>query len=64
VDLSVYDVQGRLMRRLVHGSQPPGRKLADWDGRDQAGQPVASGIYMIRLQIGSQRLRATLLRMR
>lgn len=64
VDLSVFDVQGRLVRRLAGGNQPAGRKLTTWDGRDQDGREVASGIYMIRLQAGSQELRATVLRMR
>jgi hypothetical protein len=62
VDLSVFDVQGRRVRRLADGSQPAGRKVATWDGRDERGRRVASGLYLVRLQLGSQRFRTTLLR--
>lgn len=63
VDLSVFDVQGRRVRRLAGGVQPAGRKLALWDGCDERGTRVASGLYLVRMQVGSQRFRTTLLRM-
>jgi len=63
VDLSLFDVQGRRVRRLAAGRQVAGRMLSMWDGRDERGQRVASGLYLVRLQIGSQRFRTTLLRM-
>ena len=64
VDLSVFDVQGRRVRRLADGEQSAGRKVASWDGRDDRGLPVASGPYLVRLRIGSQVFRTTLLRLR
>jgi hypothetical protein len=49
LDLRVYDVSGRLVRTLVDESRPPGRYSVIWDGRDNKGQPVASGVYFCRM---------------
>jgi hypothetical protein len=43
--LAIYDLQGRLLRRLTTG---PGRPLFAWDGRDEQGSPAASGVYLLR----------------
>jgi hypothetical protein len=50
VDLAVYDLQGALVRRLIQAELPAGRHETVWDGTDDAGQRVASGIYMSRLE--------------
>ena len=50
VRLEVYDLAGRLVRTLVQGEEPPGRRRAIWDGRDDAGRLVASGVYYYRLE--------------
>jgi hypothetical protein len=50
VDLCVYDLRGRLVRTLVAEDRPAGAQQAFWDGRDAAGQAVASGVYFYRLQ--------------
>ena len=49
VTLSIYDVGGRLVRTLVNGEQSPGQKTVTWDGRNKAGNPVATGTYLYRL---------------
>jgi hypothetical protein len=49
VNLSVYDVSGRLVRTLVDGSRGTGQHAVVWAGRDDAGCAVASGIYYCRL---------------
>jgi hypothetical protein len=50
VNLSVFDVAGRLVRTLVDERQSPSSDLSvDWDGRDSNGQAVASGVYFYRL---------------
>ncbi|MBN2564611.1 MAG: nuclear transport factor 2 family protein [Candidatus Eisenbacteria bacterium] len=49
VSLEVYDVSGRLVRTLVDGHEPAGTRTVTWDGRDDEGQPVASGIYFSRM---------------
>ena len=49
VNLDVYSLQGRRVRRLLQGSQGAGIHAAVWDGRDRQGRTVASGVYMARL---------------
>ena len=49
VILTVYDVSGREVRRLVNTSQAPGRYRVRWDGKDAQGQSVRSGVYFYRL---------------
>lgn len=53
VTLAVYDVSGRRVRTLVDGeSTGPGRYERVWDGRDDGGRSVASGVYFYRLDAG------------
>lgn len=53
VRLAVYDVAGRLVRTLDHGTlQSAGRHDVRWDGRDDQGRGVASGMYVYRLDGG------------
>ncbi len=44
--LNVYDVQGRLVRRLWDGPLEGGVHRVRWDGRDDRGWPAATGLYM------------------
>ena len=48
--LRVCDISGRRIRILLDAEQPAGRHEIVWDGRDAAGRPVASGIYLARLE--------------
>lgn len=50
VTLRIYDVSGRLVRTLVEGPQEAGQKTVTWNGRDDRGRNVASGVYFYRLQ--------------
>ena len=49
VELVIYGVNGRLIRRLVKDTRAAGRHTASWDGRDDAGEKVGSGIYFYQL---------------
>ena len=50
VDLTVYTLAGRKVRALLAGErQGPGRFSVLWDGRDERGRRVASGVYFYRL---------------
>ena len=49
VELSIYDVGGRLVRTLANESRAAGAYELTWDGRDERGQAVASGVYFYRL---------------
>ncbi|HEU4929638.1 MAG TPA: FlgD immunoglobulin-like domain containing protein [Candidatus Krumholzibacteria bacterium] len=50
VTLSVFDVNGRLVRTLEDAFVGGGARTASWDGTDVSGRPVASGVYFCRLQ--------------
>ena len=52
VHLAVYDVSGALVRTLASGAFAGGRHEARWDGRNERGEQVASGIYFARLAAG------------
>ena len=52
VELGVYNVSGQRIRTLVSGERSAGRYWARWDGKDSSGKPVASGVYLCRLQTG------------
>jgi hypothetical protein len=51
VDLTVFDVAGRSVRRIIERSpMPSGRHTATWNGRNADGRPVAPGIYFCRIE--------------
>jgi len=56
VELAVYDLQGRRVATLKKEEMPAGRHAVAWDGRDQRGQGVASGMYFYRLATGGELL--------
>jgi predicted phosphodiesterase len=53
VRLTIHDLRGRRIAAFSVGPQPTGRHSLLWDGRDLAGRPVATGIYMVRLRAGA-----------
>jgi hypothetical protein len=50
-DLSVYDVSGRLVRGLLRGATAD-RRVVTWDGRNDRGARVATGVYYVLLEAG------------
>jgi hypothetical protein len=48
-EVLVYDIAGRHIRTIIQGTFPVGAQQATWDGRDETGQLVASGIYIVRV---------------
>lgn len=53
--LRVYDAQGRAIRTLMNELRPKGRYSVHWDGRDDSGNRMASGVYFYELTIGGDR---------
>ncbi|HEX5132807.1 MAG TPA: FlgD immunoglobulin-like domain containing protein, partial [Candidatus Krumholzibacteria bacterium] len=49
VSVVVYDVRGARVRTLVNGERAEGRYIAEWDGRNDQGSPVSSGVYFYRM---------------
>jgi hypothetical protein len=54
VKLLVYDLTGRSVTSLANGPLSAGRHDVAWPGRDARGRPVASGIYVVRLEAGAE----------
>jgi len=52
VDINIYDLRGRLVRKLVDEDKTPGRYQVHWDGRNDRGQKVSSGVYLYRIEAG------------
>jgi len=52
VSLFIYDLRGRQVRRLINGEMEAGRHRVVWDGRNEAGEHVTSGIYLYTLRTG------------
>jgi hypothetical protein len=59
VELAVYNVAGQRIKTLVAGVQPAGEHAVIWDGKDESGANVASGLYICRLQAGPRVVTAT-----
>ncbi len=53
--LDIYSADGRLVRKLVEGSYGAGPHDFNWAGLDDAGRPLASGVYLARLRTSSSR---------
>jgi flagellar hook assembly protein FlgD len=56
VRLGVFDAAGRTVRTLVDEVQPRGVHTVAWDGRNDAGATVASGVYLYRLEVEGTKL--------
>ncbi|MCI0531255.1 MAG: T9SS type A sorting domain-containing protein [candidate division Zixibacteria bacterium] len=54
VILKIYNIKGELVATLLEGNQPPGIYQIVWDGQNQNGDAVGSGVYFYRLQSGDQ----------
>lgn len=52
VSLKIYDISGRLVCTLVNELQEAGRYEVSWDGRDDSGKLVPSGVYFCKLKAG------------
>ncbi len=53
VKLVIYNILGQKVKTLVDGRQLAGSQKVIWDGKDNSGREVASGIYFYRIQAGS-----------
>ena len=62
--LELFDVSGRLVRRLIHRELAPGRGRVAWDLCDSRGVPVAPGLYFARFSSGNDVARRTLVVLR
>ena len=56
VEISIYDLRGRFVRKLLDEKKEPGTYQVHWDGRNDRGESVASGIYLYTWRAGEERL--------
>jgi hypothetical protein len=52
VNITIYDIAGRRVRELVNEHRAPGNWSVEWNGADDRGQHVASGVYFYRMRAG------------
>jgi hypothetical protein len=52
VTVEIVDVAGRVVRRLADANLGAGRRTVSWDGRDEEGRTVASGVYLMTVRAG------------
>jgi hypothetical protein len=53
VSLKIFDINGQLVKTLLNGTRAAGTHRVIWDGTDQSGNGVTSGVYLYRLSAGS-----------
>jgi parallel beta-helix repeat protein len=56
VEITIYNLLGKLVKTLVKTRQYPGEHKVLWDGKDDSGKEVASGIYFYRLKVSGLEL--------
>jgi len=64
IELNVYSPTGRLVKTLLRDALPPGPYKARWNGRDEGGSDVASGVYLCELRRGEERRTARMVLIR
>ena len=64
VNLKLYNAAGQVVKTLVNSVEKPGVKKVIWDGRDNRGSEVASGVYFYRLEAGDKAATRKLVLMR
>lgn len=62
--LAIYNILGEEVARLVDEALPPGNHLYSWDGQDNGGMPVASGVYIYQLKTGNRILHKKMILLR
>ncbi len=55
VDVSIYDVQGRVVQTILHANLPNGNYTTRWNGLTSSGAEAASGLYFYQIKAGDLR---------
>ena len=64
VNVGIFDVAGREVRRVFDGTLPPGTHQIPWDGRDASGRETSAGAYFAKVSSSGQKQVAKLIRVR
>lgn len=57
ISASIWDINGRVVRRLAAVGSPAGKAVFHWDGTARNGSPARSGVYFCVVDVGGDRLR-------
>jgi hypothetical protein len=63
LSLALYDIGGRRVRVLLNDTEPAGERSVTWDGRDDNGRLVRSGLFYARLVADGQTIRRSVVRL-
>jgi len=55
VNITIYDMKGRIVKTLVHSSQTAGYKSIKWNATNDRNEPVSAGLYLYTIQAGEFR---------
>ena len=55
VNITIYDMMGRIVKTLVNGSQTAGFKSVQWNATNDKNEPVSAGLYLYTIQAGEFR---------
>ena len=50
INLEIYDINGKLVNTLISGEMQTGQFNIDWNGKDNIGNDVTSGLYIVKLK--------------
>ena len=52
VNITIYDMMGRIVKTLVNGTQTAGYKSIQWNATNSFGKPVSAGVYLYQIRVG------------
>jgi len=64
VDVTIYNLLGQPVRKLFRGKKQAGTHTLRWDGRDDSGNSVVSGVYLLVVRAGERRFQEKLILMK
>lgn len=54
VEIAVFNLKGQKVRTLLNDNKSAGKHQVNWDGKDDSGHPLSSGIYFLKLNAGQE----------
>jgi len=55
VNITIYDMMGRIVKTLLNSSQTAGFKSVKWNATNENNEPVSAGLYLYTIQVGELR---------
>ena len=55
INITIYDMKGRIIKTLVNSSQTAGHKTIQWNATNEQNKPVSAGLYLYTVQAGEFR---------